>query len=69
MELFRLRKAKGISANQLAKMCGVTRQQICNIEKGRNGASIDLAKKLGNALGVSWTVFFDEGNGHQKEQS
>lgn len=60
MDLLMLRTKKGISANRLAKLCGVTRQQICNIEKGRCGMSIDLAKNLGNVLGVSWTVFFDE---------
>lgn len=67
--LLQLRKEKNISANKLAKLCGVTRQQISNLEHGKNGMSVSLAKKIAGVLGVSWTVFFDEDNCPNEKQN
>lgn len=57
--LKKLRKEKGLSQEKLAEMCGVVRQTITMIEMGVNKPSVPLAKKLGDALEVEWTVFFD----------
>lgn len=57
--LKKLRKGKGLSQEKLAEMCGVVRQTITMIEMGVNKPSVPLAKKLGEALEVEWTVFFD----------
>lgn len=57
--LKKLRKEKGLSQEKLAEMCGVVRQTITMIEMGVNKPSVPLAKKLGEALEVEWTVFFD----------
>ncbi len=57
--LKKLRKEKGFSQEKLAEMCGVVRQTITMIEMGVNKPSVPLAKKLGEALEVEWTVFFD----------
>lgn len=60
MGLREIRKAQRISANKLSLMCGVTRQQLCNIENGRSRPSVELAKKMGKVLNVDWKVFFDD---------
>lgn len=59
-ELRRIRKEQNISANKLAKMTGVTRQHISNIECGKNKPSVEFAKKLGTILHCDWTVFFND---------
>lgn len=56
--LKKLRKDKGFTQQKLAEMCGVVRNTISMIEMGVNKPSVPLAKKLGEALGVDWTVFF-----------
>lgn len=56
--LKKLRKDKGFTQQKLAEMCGVVRNTISMIEMGANKPSVPLAKKLGEALGVDWTVFF-----------
>lgn len=59
-KLREIRIDRKMSANKLAIMCGTTRQNISNIEHGKNKPSINLAKKLGDALSVDWKVFFDD---------
>lgn len=53
-----IRIEQGVSANKLAVMCGVTRQQISNIEHGKVNPSVELAKKMAKILGCDWTVFY-----------
>lgn len=38
---------------------GITRQYYSMIEKGERRPSVDVAKKLGNLLGINWTIFFE----------
>lgn len=45
---------------QLAEKVGVDRSTIANIEAGRMRPSVDVAKRLGEALRIHWTVFFNE---------
>ena len=54
------RQAAGLTQQQLADQCHVVRQTICEIERGINRPSVELAKLMGAALGVDWVGFFDE---------
>lgn len=54
-----LRIEKGFTQEQLASECGVQRTTITMIELGENRPSVELAKKLGEVLGVDWKVFFE----------
>ncbi len=45
------RKALGITQEQLAQKCGVTRQTVIAIEKGNYNPSLELAFALVRALG------------------
>lgn len=59
MNLKELRKEKGFTQEQLANECGVQRTTITMIETGNNSPSVELAKKLGEILGIDWKVFFE----------
>ena len=59
MNLKELRKEKGFTQEQLANVCGVQRTTITMIETGNNSPSVELAKKLGEVLGIDWKVFFE----------
>ncbi|SFX10728.1 putative transcriptional regulator [Thermoactinomyces sp. DSM 45891] len=53
-----LRKARQISQEQLAKLCGVSRQTINAIENDKYDPSLELAFKLANKLDVSVDELF-----------
>lgn len=59
MNIKELRIEKGFTQEQLASECGVQRTTITMIELGENRPSVELAKKLGEVLGVDWKVFFE----------
>ena len=54
------RTARGLTQKQLADICGVTRTHITNIETGKFSPSVDIAKKIGQALGFDWTEAFND---------
>lgn len=47
------RELRGLSQSRLAAASGVNRVQIVEIEAGRRNGSLETARKLANALGVS----------------
>lgn len=53
------RKELKLTQTKLAKRLGVTRQYYNAIECSKRTPSVRLAKKLGDILGVDWTIFFD----------
>ncbi len=54
------RTARGLTQQQLADICGVTRIHITNLETGEFRPSVDVAKKIGQALGFDWTEVFND---------
>ncbi len=48
-----LRKEKRITQEELAQLCGVTRQTIISLESGRYNPSIFLAHKIAQIFGLS----------------
>lgn len=59
------RTALGMDQAALAKMVGVSRQWIIDIEKGKERASVELALRTLNRLGFQFTV--PEGKGDLKD--
>ena len=51
--MVRIRKAKRISQEQLAKQSGISQSSISFIETGQNSPTIFTAQKIADALGVS----------------
>jgi len=50
LKLKSARAAKDLSQDELAKLCGVSRQTISAIEKGKNNISIEKLPDLARAL-------------------
>lgn len=44
--IFKLRKEKNITQEELGKMCSVSRQTIISLERGKYNPSIMLANKI-----------------------
>lgn len=51
-----LRQEKGMSVNQLAEKCDVSRQNIYKIEDGKYNVSIDILYKVCKALDVELKI-------------
>jgi DNA-binding XRE family transcriptional regulator/uncharacterized phage-associated protein len=60
-----LRKEKGYSQDELAKLIEVSRPVFGDIEKGRKDLTISQAKKLAEALGLSFADFLDNNIPHE----
>lgn len=60
INLKEVRKAKGITQEELAAKCDVQRTTVTMIETGENLPSVQLAKKLAEVLEIDWTEFFNE---------
>lgn len=52
-ELIKLRKARGISMNELSVRTGLARSFITYMEKGERIPSLETLARIGYALGVS----------------
>lgn len=58
-----MRKDAGQTQKELAAHLGIAQATLSNIENGKRRPSVDVAKKIGAALGFDWTLFYeDEGN-------
>ena len=53
-----LRKEKGISQEDLAKRCGVSRQTVNAIENNKYDPTLSLAFRLADALGTTVDALF-----------
>lgn len=56
----RLRERRKITQTDLAAKCGVTVKQINNIERARNGMSLELYLAICSTLGVRRPPLFDK---------
>jgi putative transcriptional regulator len=59
-----LRKGRGMTQQDLAKLLGVSRQTIIAIESGRYHPSLELAFRIGRVmdLPLEQIFFFEEGD-------
>jgi transcriptional regulator with XRE-family HTH domain len=53
------RLEKQLTQAQLAKMVGADATMISKIEVGERRPSVELAKKIAEALGFDWTRFYE----------
>lgn len=63
------RKQSGKSQTDISNAVGITQAALSLIESGRRRPSVDLAKRLAAALGVDWTLFFEESGGGGESES
>lgn len=62
--LVNIRKLKGLTQKEVACACGITRSCYASYEQGLRSPNGKKAKAIGEHLGFSWTLFFEE-NGHE----
>ncbi len=55
--LLSLRQTEEVSQSEFAKMLGISRQQLCDIEKNRRQVSIEKAAEFADALGYPKAYF------------
>lgn len=56
--LKQIRKAKGLTQDQVAKLSGISRSYYADVERGTANASGSAAKLIADALGFEMTLFF-----------
>lgn len=61
-----LRVAAGMSQEEFADRCGVHRTYIGSIERGEKAITVETARKIVNALGISLSQFFRRLEGQGK---
>ena len=54
------RLAHGLTQAELASRVGVVRSYITNVELGEFMPSVDVAKRLGKALGFPWAEIYGD---------
>lgn len=54
------RVIKGLTQEQLAEKCEISRSHVTRIERGEIKPSVPVAKKLGEILEIDWRCFYDE---------
>lgn len=59
-QLISARLEKGLSQEQLAKLIGTQRSNICRIESGSQNVSLDMLIKISSALGKDITINLEE---------
>ena len=57
------RITSGKTQNDISKTVGITQAALSLIESGKRKPSVDVAKRLGAALGFEWTQFYEETDG------
>ncbi len=57
--LVQARKDRGMTQQDVADRCGITRQMVSAIERGRTLPSVPVAKAIASVLEIHWTKFFE----------
>lgn len=56
--LAQARKDRGMTQQDVADRCGITRQMVSAIERGRTLPSVPVAKAIAEVVGTCWTRFY-----------
>lgn len=55
-----IRIEKKMTQEKLAKKAGIERSYYTMIEQGKRNPSVAVAKQIAIALGIQWTIFFED---------
>lgn len=58
--LVQFRNIKGLTQQEVADICGISRSYYAGVEQGTANASGRVAKLIGDALGFDMSLFFAE---------
>ena len=53
------RYRKGLSQKELAKLCGISQENLSKMENGKRAIGEKVAKKLAKALDIDYRLLFD----------
>jgi putative transcriptional regulator len=53
-------ESHNLTQEQLAKMVGISRTMITEIENGNANPSVEVAKKIASVMGFNWTRFYED---------
>ena len=57
--LIELREKKNATQEQIATLCGISRQYYGFIEQGTRNVPVKTAKKIAEVLGFDWQKFYE----------
>jgi len=60
-------RSNNLTQEQLAKMVGISRTMITEIENGNANPSVEVAKKIASVLSFDWVRFFEDEHAATKE--
>lgn len=63
-----IRAERGESQYEAAARIGIAQSTYAQIEIGSRRPSVDTAKLIAKEMGFEWTVFFEDGDGREKEE-
>ncbi len=60
MDLADMRKQKGLTQEDMAKVLGISRPAYTNIETNRRKPSVKIAQKIGMILDFDWPKMYED---------
>ena len=60
MDLADMRKQKGLTQEDMAKVLGISRPAYTNIETNRRKPSVKIAQKIGMILDFDWPKLYED---------
>lgn len=57
-ELRKIRETRGMTQEAFALYCGISRAYYGRIERGEHSATLDICRKISDALGISISELF-----------
>jgi putative transcriptional regulator len=55
-----IRRKKNLTPKKIAELVGCSKEHIYKIEAGERTPSVNTAKKIAEALGFDWTLFYED---------
>lgn len=60
-------ESNNLTQEHLAKLTGISRTMVTEIENGNANPSVEVAKRIASVLGFDWTLFFNDEQAAGKE--
>ena len=58
--LRKTRESRGLTQEAFAELCGISRAYYGRIERGEHSITLDLCKRISDALGITLSAIFED---------
>ena len=58
--LRKTRESRGLTQETFAALCGISRAYYGRIERGEHSITLDLCKRISDALGITLSALFED---------